>query len=468
MAVFKPMWKDKKGHVETAETFRFRVQVRGRRYYGDTGCTRRPDAEAFERDRVRSIIAEETMTGLFRVHRDNLAGTSQLSLGDAWEIYRRKPRRRPMGKAREQATASRWHDFVEFMAERHPDVTTMIAVQRHHADEYVHRIRTEGRWNKTVLFRPEGRRKTVTYAATLEHLSANTKNDFLQTCKSVFDHLAEDAALPENPFGRIKKLYRDQEKRQPFSPEELQAIGHTADPDMYSLFLVAMTTGMRRGDICLLRWDQIDMGKRELRIRTEKTGVTVDLPILPGLYDHLRDAMDRAAAGERYVFPQLAEMYRTNASGISYRVKKLLGDLAIKNLAAPKGRSRSVSTKDVHSLRHTFVYLAGLNNVPLPIVQAVVGHMTGDMTKLYMAHATREDVRRELAKLPNYLIDAPLPAISRHADLEKATPEDALLAILDGMTSDNWQERAAELRRAITGRRHPDALQLPGPATAVP
>ena len=93
-------------------------------------------------------------------------------------------------------------------------------------------------------------------------------------------------------------------------------------------------------------------------------------------------------------------MYQSNPSGISWRVKSFLESLGIITTKTPEGRSRAVSIKDVHSLRHTFCYLAGVNNIPLAIVQAVVGHMSPEMTKHYTQHASQKDIKAAFLNMP--------------------------------------------------------------------
>lgn len=100
-------------------------------------------------------------------------------------------------------------------------------------------------------------------------------------------------------------------------------------------------------------------------------------------------------------------MYASNPTGITYRVKQFLERLGIKTSRKAEGRSRSVSSKDVHSLRHTFAYLAGEYRIPLPIVQSVLGHMSPEMTKHYQAHADREAKEKYLIQLPDFLNAAP-------------------------------------------------------------
>lgn len=104
-----------------------------------------------------------------------------------------------------------------------------------------------------------------------------------------------------------------------------------------------------------------------------------------------------------YVFPELAKMYLENSGGISYRVKNFLESLGIKTTKKIEGRDRVVSVKDVHSLRHTFCYLAGVNNIPLVIVQSIVGHMDSKMTSHYSAHADRQAKHSKMQLFPGFM-----------------------------------------------------------------
>ena len=102
-------------------------------------------------------------------------------------------------------------------------------------------------------------------------------------------------------------------------------------------------------------------------------------------------------------------MYQTNSCGVSYRIKQFLEGLGIQTTRVPEGRTRAISVKDLHSCRHTFCYFAGIAGIPLPIVQSIVGHMSPEMTKHYMAHASIEDKRRAMDQLSFFTQDA-LPA----------------------------------------------------------
>ena len=87
-------------------------------------------------------------------------------------------------------------------------------------------------------------------------------------------------------------------------------------------------------------------------------------------------------------------MYQENAEGISYRFKKMLESLQIESLKSHSGRSRRTSCKDIHSLRHTFCYLHGMQGTQIIVLQSMVGHLDKKMTESYMMHQT-EQLKRE-------------------------------------------------------------------------
>jgi integrase len=55
------------------------------------------------------------------------------------------------------------------------------------------------------------------------------------------------------------------------------------------MVLAGAYTGMRLGDVSLLRWENIDLAGRELHFKTEKTGREQTIPIAEPLHRHLLD-----------------------------------------------------------------------------------------------------------------------------------------------------------------------------------
>jgi integrase len=367
-----------------------------------------------------------------------------------------------MGARRLKQTRSRWEDFLSFLSDAHPAVELVVHVTRAHANEYITHVRTAGRWDPTVAFkRGKRKQKVVTYTPNNGkpvQLSRNTQNDFLRTCKMVFKHLQEPLGMYENPFEKIKplKIRGHQAKRGAFTKEQLARIGEKATGPIYSLMLTGMCTGLTKGDACLLTRDAVVLDPLPgwITWQRRKTGTPLRIPlVIPGLRPHLAERLaGEPPAGEyaKYVFPALAEMYLTNRHGIVYRVNKLLDDCEITHRQKPRGRTRAVSSLGTHALRHTFAYLAGLHNVPLDVVQEVLGHMTPDMTRAYMAHANDEDKLRELAKMPNYLMPEKPTAPEEE---EPGGGSDASAKLME-VLGKNWAEKVLKLVE-----KHPDAFE---------
>lgn len=447
MSVFKRV--SPSGKETPLYHYQFRVQ--GKLYRGvcrdeeGQGCRLKRDAQAAEkreRERVLRLTQQKSVKALVENFARDLAGGESISLGDAWDRFMGKPRRRPMGERHEAMVRARWGDFLAFMRDSYPERQRLGDITRRIAREYVAEVRANGPWGdrvaeelaravdvppqtiKRYMNRPDfPRERTVgavtawiaeqTHGMRKKHvrkrrrftprktvaLSTQTKNNYLTTCHMVFEVLGEDAGLTENPFAGIPKVENQPTEREAFTPEELRLIGESAKGWFYSLFLVGINTGLREGDICLLRWREVDLRGGWIKRRMRKTGKVVDVPILPALADHL----GALPQDSEYCFPELAERYTTKRTTIGQAVSEFLASLGIETTRQVEGRSRAVSVKDVHSCRHTFCYVAALHGVPLPIVQSIVGHMSDEMTKRYMNHAQREDKRRALAAVPNYL-----------------------------------------------------------------
>ena len=372
----------------------------GRRYYGACeNCTTKRAAEAYEK-KIRAVVTKASEQKNVRVlienFRDELSGGVKIGLADAFERSLLKPHRK---KSSEQVKAQKreaFRDFVAFMSEKYPNVKDLASVQKKHAEEYIGWISEYGRFQKNVCYVRNGKQIS---RQTGSGLSARTVNLYLTTAKEVFRLLAQDAGLVDNPFD-ITTIGKSEETREAFSNSELKMIFENLDDFTRPLFTMAITTALREGDICTLKWSDINFRERVLRRIMNKTGYMVEIPLSGELYDYLMDQKNQSGDSE-YVFPQHAAMYQTNRSGVSYRVKGFLEGIGIKTTRIPKGRSRAVSVKDLHSCRHTFCYYAGLRGIPLAVVQSIVGHMTPEMTKHYTAHATMEDKRRNMLAMSN-------------------------------------------------------------------
>jgi len=397
--------KRKTSGGETAE-YHYAFAQNGKRYRGVCeGCFTKAAALAYEKkikDYQKSLSEQKSVSALVENFKRELTGGNEITLDQAFALYLTKPRRRQPSANQQQINQSQWNDFVAFMHATYPDVLQLDMVTKNHAESYISQLRDNGRFGRTISYQRDyqGTARAHTYS-TQTSLSGRTVNAYHKTLKSVFAKLQEDAGILYNPFD-FEMMVNDSESRDAFTPAELKLIGDNLDPFVRPLFIIGICTGLSEGDICTLRWDDI-RDERWIVRRRRKTGAKLEIPILPMLANFLQEQQVFAHDSE-FVLPEHAAMYQSNPSGISYRVKNFLEKLGIATTRTVRNRGRASSVKDVHSLRHTFAYLAGCYQIPLPVVQSILGHMSPEMTKHYEAHADRDAKEKYLAQLPAFLV----------------------------------------------------------------
>lgn len=382
----------------------------GKRYRGSTGFRKNEKSKAAEAEAKLKVQAREghSIEMIWeQTKRKLIAGRElPLSVEAIWEAFEKKNECAASQK-RQKAYMRSLRNFVEWMKEHFPEVQKVSSVLPVHAQEYIADVRSRERSN-------------------------STKNEIIMVMKLVFRTLGQDYGIVENPFGEIKRLPAHQIPREAFTPEELDLIGKNATGWIKSLCLTAISTGLREGDICMLKKSSVNLEANYIVIpRTRKTGAPVEIPILPALRDHIVQQFDEHPESE-YVFPELMERYTVN-NRIGRDIKRFFGEIGIVGARRKvEGYSKNLSVKDIHSFRHTFVYLAAVAGIPFPVVQGIVGHVSPEMTKHYMNHATRSAKMEYLARLPLYLTSS-LPAAKKSAReltperiarmIERATPE---------------------------------------------
>ena len=390
----------------TSKYFSYRFKFNGKEYtgtcFGSNGklrATTKVEAEAYEKrikDEVKDLQVQKTIKALIENRREEMIGGCKIPLSAAFEMSSKKPRKRPPGEKQFAAKSSYWRDFVAFIDTEYPDLQYLSDIHKKHAEEYISHIRKYGRYNKNV--KQKGKQN---YKRNY-NLSNKSCNAFQTVITEVFTLLHEDGGLIENPFSHIEKLDNRSETREAFTEKELKIIFDKADAFIYPLFAIGISTALREEDVCLLKWNEINLEAGTIRRKMEKTGKYVELPVLPPLYKYLSKLYNDIDEGSEYVLPEHAKMYQNNRTGISTRIKTFLSSLNIATQKKVDGRDRKISVKDFHSLRHTFCYLCGIYNVPFVIVKSVVGHMTDEMTHMYQKHADLKVKREKLAVLPDF------------------------------------------------------------------
>jgi integrase len=279
-------------------------------------------------------------------------------------------------------------DFLSYLKKYAPGVGDMGQVKSNHAEDYVSMLQKTGRFSDE--------RDMI--------LAVATTNKFIKDFRSIFNRLRNDAGLIINPFDEEYTPVQtaDVVARDAFEIEELQLVGEMANMFVYHIFMLGMNTGFREGDICTLRWSEVDLKSNLINRVMLKTGKEVHPPIL----SHLRTYLERIylyTGHQEYVSPVHSEIYLEHPTTISARVRVELQKLGVQTQVKVPNRTRMQSIKNVHSLRHAFCYYAMVEGVELPIVQSIVGHVDRQMTLMYANHASQKIIQERVKRIPDYL-----------------------------------------------------------------
>lgn len=397
-----------------------RIKVCGKVYQFSTKQTSKRAAQKWEEEKIASLQGETAPQRAYEKIKE-LMVEKNLSFPDAFKFFEQYPRAKMPGPKMAIMYQTCWNDFAAFAVDQ--GIQSISMVTEKIAVQYINQLRTKGKYAAFEYKRGNG---SISAPPRERKLSSTTINKYLAVLKLIFNVLLRGKYCLENPFEYVNRLPKDQVDREIFTPEELHRLGQFQTHEMYPILIVGCFTGLRLVDICHIKWEYYDSERRWLSGIQHKTKQPYEMPVLDSLYRFLNRLEPNRSIGS-YIFPELAALYEKKPGTISKKFKELLQEAGIENATKDiPGRSKLVSVKDIHSLRHTFAYIAGMSNIPLAVVQGVLGHMTPTMTKHYMAHATEEDKRKHLQALPDFLTGSRKRDLTRERVahlVERITPD---------------------------------------------
>jgi integrase len=220
------------------------------------------------------------------------------------------------------------------------------------------------------------------YAVTTRPRSVAVVNRELCLLSAIFRVAIKKKQATKNPCHEVELLKGEKPRKRFLYPEEedrlmkvlVGTLAHFKD-----LVRLAIYTGLRQAELLKLAVDDVDLVKRELKLRETKSGVGREVPLNKTAEEIVLRLLDKAKARDwTYLFTNPAT--GTRFLHIHHGWWKAL-------------KLADINDLHFHDLRHTFGTRAIENGATLAEVKELMGHKSIATTENY-CHATEAGKRR--------------------------------------------------------------------------
>ncbi|MGD0275886.1 MAG: site-specific integrase [Syntrophales bacterium] len=188
------------------------------------------------------------------------------------------------------------------------------------------------------------------------------------------------------------------------SPEQIRALLEaTTDQEYQTLFLVAVMTGARQGEILGLKWEDIDFERKQLHIRRTFNHGRVFSPKTKGSIRtiDLSPAVIRELAKWKLAsLPNKFDLVFANMAGNPINAGKLMV-----NHFKPALRAAQLPDIRFHDLRHCHASMLFDQGESITYIQHRLGHANPSITLSVYAHFIKTENQDAVCKLENTIFE---------------------------------------------------------------
>ena len=219
-------------------------------------------------------------------------------------------------------------------------------------------------------------------------LSARTVQYIHVTLHKALKQAVQDGLIPRNTTEAVKPPQVRREEIRPLSAEQVKVLLETACGDrLEALFVLAIHTGLRQGELLGLKWEDVDLEDGTLRVRrtlaTAKGGPRLMAPKTKSsrrsvkLTQGAMDALRSHLKGQLQEIDMAGSLWQENGLVFASEIGEFLDRryLTSRRFKALLKRAQLLEIR-FHDLRHTCATLLLSSNVNPKIVSEMLGHAT--------------------------------------------------------------------------------------------
>lgn len=267
---------------------------------------------------------------------------------------------------------------------------------------------------------PQDIESFISHCMNKKGLSPRTTNYLLTVLKMLLAKARHWKLLRTDPAEEIRKLRQEREEMDYLKPQEVKILVEKADEPYRTLFLTAVLTGMRRGEILGLQWGDIDWNggliyvRRNLAWQSKRSKGSIQ----SGRRWYYSTPKTKRSTRAIIMSPELRkalQIHQINCPVSPYDAvfctstgNPLDPDNMVKNQFAPTLERAGLRRIRFHDLRHTYATLLISQGENVKFVQAQLGHESAKTTLDTYSHLMPENNQRSGAALDQQIFGSPL------------------------------------------------------------
>lgn len=240
------------------------------------------------------------------------------------------------------------------------------------------------------------------------YLAESTIRSVYRLLASAMRYALDEGIIQHNPCKRIRIQHRECREQRVLNRAEQEKLRKHADGEKDLPVLLSLYTGMRIGEICALRWTDIDWEKKTIAVRrtvqrvrrdiakdgkktmlmvgSPKSNQSIRILPVPDFILALLRERQRNHTNNDYIFGVAS--HTADPRTIQRRFKCLLNRLEISGV-------------HFHTLRHTFATRLLELGVDVKTVSSLLGHSSARITIDFYVHSLNEQQQAAVALLSN-------------------------------------------------------------------
>lgn len=240
---------------------------------------------------------------------------------------------------------------------------------------------------------------------------------------SALKHAVRCEVITKNVAQYVIKRKMKKHQIDPYTPEELKKfINLIKDEDLYPIFMTSAFTGLRRGEVLALRWQDVDLNNRIINVKksigqvkvnqqekkriielkdtkteSSKRCIPIDNVLVEVLTNHRKQQIE---VGFKYGI----ESYNTNNLVFCEKDGSFINPSKYTNEFIRVIEENKLRRIRLHDLRHTYASILLNEGVGHNSIKDLLGHSTVVTTLDIYAHTNIAELRKASSKLTEALM----------------------------------------------------------------